>query len=48
MNTFTSHDLNAGAFPQAGAGPRGVERVDREPALVPPMACKCGYDKACG
>jgi hypothetical protein len=48
MNTFTSHDLKADAFPQAGVDPLDVQRVDRESALVPPMACKCGYDKACG
>jgi hypothetical protein len=36
MNTFTSDDLKADAFPQAGAGPPGVQRVDREPVLVPP------------
>ena len=48
MNTFTSDDLKADACPQVGAGPLGVQRVDREPALVPPMACKCGWDKAGG
>jgi len=48
MNTFTSHDLKADAFPQVGVDPLDVQRVDRESALVPPMACKCGCDKACG
>jgi len=48
MNTFTSRDLKAGAFPQVGVDPLDVQRVDREPALVPPVACKCGCDKACG
>jgi hypothetical protein len=46
MNTFTSHDLKADAFPQVGVDPLDVPR-DRESALVPPMACKCGCDKAC-
>jgi hypothetical protein len=48
MNTFTSRDLKADAFPQVGVDPLDVQRVDRESALVPPMACKCGCDKACG
>ena len=48
MTTFTSHDLKADAFPQASVDPLDVQRVDRESALVPPMACKCGRDKACG
>jgi hypothetical protein len=45
MNAFTAGDLEAGAFPRAGVG---VRRADREPALVPPAACKCGRGKACG
>jgi hypothetical protein len=48
MNTFTSHDLKAGAFPQVGVDPLDVQRVDREPALVPPVVCKRECDKACG
>jgi len=36
MNTFTSHDLKADAFPQVGVDPLDVQRVDRESALVPP------------
>ena len=36
MNTFTSRDLTAGAFPQVGVDPLDVQRVDRESALVPP------------
>ena len=36
VNTFTSHDLKAKAFPQAGADPLDVQRVDRESVLVPP------------
>src|SRR5436190_22954925 len=48
MDTFTSHDLKADAFPQAGVGPLDVQRVDRESALVPPMACKWWRDQACG
>jgi hypothetical protein len=48
MHAFTSRDLTAGAFPQVGVDPLDVQRVDREPALVPPVACKCGCDKACG
>ena len=48
MNTFTSRDLKAGAFPQVGVDPLDVQPVDREPALVPPVACKRGCDKACG
>jgi hypothetical protein len=48
MNAFTSHDLGADAFPQAGVGPPGVRRAGREPALVPPVAGKCGCGKACG
>jgi len=48
MHTFTSRDLKAGAFPQVGVDPLDVQRVDREPAPVPPVACKRGCDKACG
>ncbi len=48
MNTFTSRNLTAGAFPQVGVDPLDVQRVDRESALVPLVACKCGCDKACG
>ncbi|HEV8277514.1 MAG TPA: hypothetical protein VGQ26_17730 [Streptosporangiaceae bacterium] len=36
MNTFTSHDLKADAFPQVGVDPLDVQRVDRESALVCP------------
>jgi len=45
MHTFTSRDLKAGAFPQVGVDPLDVQRVDREPALVPPVACKCGVTR---
>ena len=31
MNTFTSRDLTAGAFPQVGVDPLDVQRLDREP-----------------
>jgi hypothetical protein len=48
MNTFTSRDLKADAFPQAGPDPLDGQRVDREPAPVPPMARKYRCDKACG
>jgi len=45
MHTFTSRDIKAGALPQVGVDPLDVQRLDREPALVPPVACKCGVTR---